>query len=209
MKSNPKVQRFQSKSSDLIAKTAGLFENLFFCCSSPNMFDDEDDRDRIPYVLPELPEDKETNCSLKTSGSASTSDKAIASADSFVSRKSGGAGGIVFLDAMEPHLRPVLHLPASASIRTATTASMSGSSHNTIPTIQGSHTFDSECSMFSGSTEYTRARSISSMTSAKCRTYSSQRDTRHPEDDSESIRQVQHEVLRYLPKLSATDGYRC
>ena len=210
---------------------AGSFEN-FFCCSSTQAVQD----DSTAYTFPELP--SSTYCKeqlqqeegedddddddiieeeyyLKPSSSASTGDKAIASADSFVSKKSG-AGSIVFLDAMEPRARPVLHFPASASIRTATTASMSSTqSFYTIPTIQGSQTFDSECSLnSSATTEITRPRSISSATTARIKTphrgksFSSKFDD-SVDDGQQSIRHVQTQVLQHLPALSATDGYRC
>lgn len=221
------LQSLQTKTSNALTKTANLFENWFFCCAAHESAVRDD---AIAYSLPDLPVGEEEeyesvktrrpkNRSVRPSDSASStrSDKAIAHGDdSFATGKS--AGSIVFLDAMEPQARPVLHYPASASIRTATTASMSSQS---IPTIQESHTFDSECSLFTRSsvaTEVTRPRSISSVTTAKCRTQrkrtesensSSSRSLPLKTDENQSIRKVQTEVLPYLPALSATDGYRC
>lgn len=217
----------------VFAKTAGMFENLFFCCATAAGGAHAVQDDAEPYMIPEVPvleqeadENEISYYSLKQSSSVSTSGKAIASADSYVSKATtsggGSAGGIVFLDAMEPRVRPMLRLPApsaAGSIRTATTASMSS---DTIPTIQGSQTFDSECSLYSGSTSgYTRpARSISSATTAKFKhlgrrtdnnSYVNNKQDGHyrQQQEVQSIRRVQTDVLPHLPALSATDGYRC
>ena len=219
--------------NNLLARTADIFENFFCCASATRAVQD----DATVYTFPELPaavaevedtereerQDDDVVCSLKpsSSSSASTSDKAIiASVDSFVSSKKSSAGSIVFLDAMEPRIRPVLHFPASASIKTATTASMSStvdSSFYSIPTIQGSQTFDSECSLASSSAAQ---KSISSATTAKIKTpqrntyYYSNKQPPHDHDDNgsdpHSMRHVQTQALsHHLPTLSATDGYRC
>lgn len=222
--------------NNLLALTADIFDNFFCCASATRAVQD----DATAYTFPELPaavaedeeeaereerQDDDGGVNVKPSFSAaSTSDKAIiASVDSFVSSKKSSAGSIVFLDAMEPRIRPVLHFPASASIKTATTASMSStvdSSFYSIPTIQGSQTFDSECSLASSSAAQ---RSISSATTAKIKTpqrrtyhYSNKQTQHEPHDrdddgsDQHSMRHVQTQALsHHLPTLSATDGYRC
>lgn len=227
---NPRLRKMQEQSSALFSKTAGMFEN-FFCCATPHGVQD----DAKSYTFPELPNEDEQDellivspvSDVKQSSSAvSRSEKVIATSDSYSSktqssrtaRGGGGGVGIVFLDAMEPRVRPILRLPASAySVRTATTASMS-STADTIPTIQGSRTFDSECSLYSGSAKSTTAaRSISSVTTAKCGhsnnnsqvSSSCSFTTTGDCDKDQSIRRVQTEGLQYLPALSATDGYRC
>mmetsp|Transcript_16372 Transcript_16372/g.31123 ORF Transcript_16372/g.31123 Transcript_16372/m.31123 type:complete len:239 (-) Transcript_16372:79-795(-) len=225
------LQNLQSKTSHVLAKTATWMEHFFLCCTAPK---DAVNDDAMDYCS--LPSDGEYDTTKTThfdpnrqrkSGKDDVSDRAIARTKSFFNQNSQrrgrnstrSDGSIVFLDAMEPHVRPVLHLPASASsIRTATTASMSSS-------IPGAFSFDNEedcCDSNSmvtttsvssaATTQVTRPRSFSSATTAKFRTNSMRRrrdDDNEYRDEQHSIRQVQTEVLPYLPTLSATDGYRC
>jgi hypothetical protein len=196
---SPRVREIQHQSSALFAKTAGIFENLFCCANNDEEVDDATHDFYFPdMAFGEITEESYPPTVLSPSPSAAEkstmTEGAIANPDSFFSSK---GSGIVFLDATQPSVRPLLCLRTGSSFRTATTASMSSASMTT-PSIEASQTFDSECSLFSTTS---RSRSLSSITTAKCR-------PRDSHDESNLLR-LEAESKSFLPPLSATDGYRC